>query len=250
MLKLLQQIVNAFVHKESLHYIKMEKLVDIFFPIAISIILGTLIKGVIADSWLQGHRFLGITRILIGVFLIVYILYDWDDCHRVPILDVSTHTGQKLLYIFALSWLSYTACLILHKDFSKSVPAVLCWLSYSVLVTLARDPVISVALDQALEAPLTKVREYTSKDKHIGSYEAYNKVFWISCATFFVLGACCTTEMFDFREQLHITPNTNVTLHVAHVGFLLSLTASILLKNMRKLRVLIPVSDRLERTQA
>ena len=217
--KLLKLIFSPILHDKSLDQIDVEIFVDILYPIGLSLILAFSVHKISDISSIKLSLFVFL-RILTITLLILYILFDWDDCHHAINADKNHITSSdRIFWLFAIFYLSLLTVLILiHPD--NSTNALVGWLFYAGFSALFRDKLIY------------------KKSANYKKYRPYKDIF---CCLFILtafLGLAHIIDVIDLRRILYKTLNIDFTVSTGDTILLLSMLVSIILalilKNQRK----------------
>jgi cobalamin synthase len=182
MVVFIKKLLSPILHKESLHNIDVKEFINRLYPIGLSLILAFLVHQISNGSW-PDNWLIFAARILITSLLILYVLFDWDDCHYAAKNKEQNTAYDKILWLLAIFWLSLVTVLFLSFSTIERLTNVLAfWLAYVVVTSLSRDWLIekqNSTNKNVVYVKLTQTQEY-------GAYSAYRKTIVIIWSVMFI----------------------------------------------------------------
>lgn len=176
----IKKLLSPFLHEESLRNLEVGSFVNILYPIALSLILAFLIHQIAEVSWPDNFLIL-IARILVTSLMILYVLFDWDDCHYAARNKEKNTAHDRILWLLAIFWLSLVTVLFLSFSTTEELTWVLVlWLAYAVVTSSIRDSLIEREIKETAEGK-ENYQKLTQTQKY-GEYKAYLRtsiILWV-----------------------------------------------------------------------
>jgi len=240
MIVIIKKLLSPILHDKSLQHLNATAFIDILYPIGLSLILAFIVHQIIEarGTW-PDNCLIFVVRILITSLLILYVLFDWDDCHYAA-RNVEQNTAyDKILWLLAIFWLSLVTVLFLSFSTIEKLTGVLAsWLAYVVVTSLFRDWLIekekTTNNNKTEYIKLTKTEEY-------GEYRAYLKTNIIRWSIIFITVLIYAFSRKWIKEEIEWNPSAKTIAFLSglecciiYICFVGSVFNAVWLKNKRK----------------
>lgn len=239
MIVLIKKLLSPILHKDSLYYLDVEAFINTLYPISLSLILAFLVHQIAEGTWPHSFFILA-ARIFVTSLLILYVLFDWDDCHYAAKNKEQNTAYDKILWLLAIFCLSLVIVLFLSFSTIDKLPIVLVsWLAYVIVTSFLRDTIIE--RETTTNNDTVTVYKKLTQTAGYGEYNAYRKtsiIIWLImfiALLIYMFSRKCIGEKIDWNPSAKtIGFLSGLEYSIIYIYFFGSVLLAVWLKNKRK----------------
>lgn len=239
LIKAIKKILSPIINDESLNNIDVVAFIDILYPLGLSLILAFFVhelsKGLEPDN-----IFILAMRFLIILLLILYVLFDWDDCHYAAQNNEKNTAFDRILWLTAIFLLSLVTIRFLSSiTVEKLMGVLITWLVYIILASRFRDSILEKKIIINGKVVITRITQAVKYRK----YKVYRNIciiVWIVMLA--IVLTCKYTGLLEYMggmidwgsSAISLKDLSNYMNYMFYIIFVASVILGVWLKNKRK----------------